>query len=140
MPMTADMAQILAAFSAGQIQDALTLFDLLARRGLTVEDLRRHRAEAAAAAARDVRARERRLAAFRERARRCPACGNPMGLHAVNTGPRDQVGGGYRSQWICRAPGCLETEFNRQSVAEILSGMGLAPPARPKKGCCNGKA
>ena len=31
----------------------------------------------------------------------CPECGELMGLWRVNSGPRDQVGGDFKTQWVC---------------------------------------
>jgi len=32
----------------------------------------------------------------------CLQCGKPMNLYSVNTTPRNQVGGDYKSQWFCQ--------------------------------------
>lgn len=148
--MTRSIASIVDVFGLGRIQDFLTLLALLEENGYTLADLARHRDERIAANVDRARAREAFQAAFREKARRCPACGTAMNLMPVNTGPRDQVGGRWRSQWLCPNSSCMETVFSSKTPAEIVRGLGLAPPERPPAarpptkrqpcGGCNGKA
>ena len=49
---------------------------------------------------------------------KCPECGAGFRLAPVNTGPRDQVGGDYHSQWYCTK--CNNSVFNKETVQEIL--------------------
>jgi len=148
--MNASIDKIANVFGMGRIQDLLTLLTLLVESGHTINDLRLYIEEQAAdrvARRMDEEAFQR---AFTEKAERCPACGAPMNLAPVNTGPRDQVGGNYRSQWVCPDGTCMETVFNLETAAAIVQKMGIGPPPaknpprRPAKrkpcGGCNGKA
>lgn len=139
--------QAVAAFGAGRLQELVALMDRLEALGLGLSDVRWYLAGRRASVQQGQRRAVRLRRAYARRARACAACGRPMALYPVNSGPRDQVGGGYRSQWIC--PGCGEAEYNTDDVGEILRAMGLdaRPPARresaqttPKKRCCNGTA
>jgi hypothetical protein len=148
--MQKSMEDIAGVFGMGRIQDLLTLLTLLEENGHTLEDLHYYREARMAANAARRQMMEDFQKAFAERARRCPACGAVMHLVPVNSGPRDQVGGGYRSQWICPDSHCMETIYNLETPAAIVRRMGLEPPPRPgppkrppkRKPCggCNGKA
>lgn len=147
--MATSLETIAEVFGFGRIQDLLTLLDLLAANGYSLEDLTRYRDERIADRVARQKEQEAFLEAFTRRAKRCPECGAAMNLAPVNAGPRDQVGGGYQSQWICPNGECMETVYNTEAAAEIVQKMGLTPPGRlpapqPRRqkpcGGCNGKA
>ena len=43
---------------------------------------------------------------------KCPKCGAYMYLYSVNDTPRTQVGGKWKSQWICPNPKCGHDELS----------------------------
>jgi|GEM_PF-3246457 len=135
----------LAAFGRGRLHELVALADSLQAQDLSLDDVRAYLARQRENAQAKERRLRQRARLFARRARRCPACGGGMSLFPVNSGPRDQVGGPWRSQWVC--PLCGETLYNTEPPAEILRDMGLAVPApraprttTPKRRCCNGAA
>lgn len=50
---------------------------------------------------------------------RCPECGMPMNLIHVNTSPRNQIGGRWRSMWQCAdLVGCGHDELSEKTYDE----------------------
>ena len=60
---------------------------------------------------------------------KCPKCGAYMYLYAVNDTPRTQVGGDWKSQWICPNPKCGHDELSmidpKEKMAEIRKEMEI---------------
>ena len=49
----------------------------------------------------DIRRQEKTLAKNKKNIKRCPKCRGIMRCHPVNTSPGDQIGGNWKSQWLC---------------------------------------
>jgi len=63
---------------------------------------------------------------YLKKTKKCPKCTTPMYCYPVNTGPRDQVGNNWKSQWICGNTDCLHEEFSLNSVEREMEILGLA--------------
>ena len=56
---------------------------------------------------------------------RCPECGNITNVYSVNSGPRDQVGGNYRSVVSCfNFMDCGWEEYSDKKASSMLSIRG----------------
>lgn len=118
-------SKVLKTFSFGTVQNLLAMLDAIEAAGHTVDDVRAY-----------VRAKREALEA-KERirsvalARRCPKCGQQMGLAPVNTGPRDHTGDDSTFVWIC--PRCQHEEWTDKPLRRIIHEAhgGRAPGARP---------
>jgi len=84
--------------------------------------------------------REDRLKEWKEKALKCPECGKAMALYSANTVPGNQVGEGYKSQWVCTR--CDFSDFSKKSPAEWIKKLkikgyvterGLASPESPPR-------
>jgi len=53
----------------------------------------------------------------------CPHCDAPMALSPVNTNPKNQVEGNFKSQWWCVR--CDESDFNENTVDEEIKMRSL---------------
>ena len=128
-----------AAFGPARLQELVALRRALLSAGIAIELIEDFVAEKNARQQREHEAARHRQALFERHAPRCPDCGQVMVLAAVNTGPRDQVGGPWQSQWFCR---CGAANYSKETAAEILQAMGLAMPAARtnQRRRCNGKA
>jgi len=126
-----DIDRALAVFGRGHLQDLLTLSDHLRSLGLTMEDARRHLDRLRGANRQAERHRRRMMYAYARRAKACPACGAPMSLYPVNSGPRDQVGGDWRAQWLCPNPRCAETLYVTETTTQIMRALGFVPASKP---------
>ena len=120
------LESILAAFKQGNIQDALTMMDLISAHGYSLDDLRDHVENLRASMIAKAKTESSMLRAFIDKAPRCGECGQPMNLFPVNSGPRDQVGGDWKSQWVCM---CGEAVYNTESPAEVLEALGITQTA-----------
>lgn len=49
----------------------------------------------------------------------CPECDEKMALYPVNTSPRNQVGGSYKSQWYCSH--CGHSIYSKRTLLSIRS-------------------
>ncbi len=144
-----NIERALGAINPGRLHELIALYDLLTRAGLDMAALRRYLDERTAAAAERLARENEQVRLYNEQARRCPDCGRVMQLYPVNTGPRDQVGGGFHSQWACPGRDCMETIYNRETVDQLMAAMGFSAARAPRQpaavthkkgGCCNGAA
>lgn len=136
-----------AAFDMARLHELVALWRALRAAGIAIEMIEDFMEEKTARQVREQEATRKWQATFDRKAMRCPACGLYMLLAGVNTGPRDQVGGAWRSQWFCPDLTCAETVFNIATAAEVLNAMGLGMPVghttatgAEKRRRCNGKA
>lgn len=65
-----------------------------------------------------------RIKEYMEKSKKCKRCRSVMYCYPVNTGPRDQVGNNWKSQWICGNPDCLYEEFSLNDVKKELEIFG----------------
>lgn len=114
------MKNLLEAWDLKTLQELRTLYVHLKRHNRTmeefvdfVEERRKQSLEAKAKAS-----------AFSKRLRQyglhCPKCSAPMTPFPVNTGPRDQIGGNYKTQWICPRAECRHEVFREDSLEEFI--------------------
>lgn len=117
--------------SFGQIQNLLSMLDILTSAGHTVEDVRAYVRAKREALAKKERIRSAALL------RRCPECGKPMQFSPVNTGPRNRTGDDSTFVWIC--PACRHEEWTNQPLRRIVHEVhgGRAPGARASD--CTGR-
>lgn len=62
---------------------------------------------------------------YLEKAKKCKKCKWIMYLYPVNTGSRDQVGGNWKSQWICGNTDCAHEEYSLNDVETEMETFGL---------------
>lgn len=131
----------LEAFSHKQFHECFLILKTLDENGISLDDWKREWTE------KDRLIREREEEGRRNRelteqwrqvAQKCPECGSAMRLMNVNTGKRDMVGGGYKTQWVCHGvlrnpPTCDGVQYNLQSRQEIFRDIGWTPPVIPYK-------
>lgn len=109
------MEKILQAWKLGMIQDAVNMHDHLVAHGKTFEDVREHLSRATKYVAADVKAREEWLS----RLPKCPDCEAPLNPYPINTSPGNQVGGSFKSMWMC-SKWCGYEKYNNTTVQEEL--------------------
>ena len=103
------LANLIKAYGFGRLQDLLTLDMELSQAGYSMDDLT------------EFVETKRRLLKKKERIRtitRNCACGTPMDLLPVNTGPRDQTGDDSTFVWMCSK--CGECEYKNKTLAQII--------------------
>lgn len=49
----------------------------------------------------------------------CPKCSTGLQLGSINTGPGDNIGGGYKSQWYC--VNCEYESYSKDTVSEVIT-------------------
>jgi len=112
------MKNLLDPWSTKTLQELRTLYVHLRSHNVTMDEFCDY---VRGMSARDAAARAelaRKRAIMEAAARTCPECSYPMYPHPVNTGPADNVGGGFRAQWFC--VNCGNSFFTRRAVSDIL--------------------
>ena len=113
----------LQVFSLDGLQNLITLFDVLQREGISVEDVKGFIEFR-------IKAREFKEVAFRKRAelmkevwnkntRRCPTCMKPLVARSINTPKGKANREGYTCQWYCQEDSCGFEEYTHESYQEI---------------------
>jgi hypothetical protein len=113
----------LAVFDFGRLQELLTLFSVLEREELTLEDVR----EFIEAVKELQKAREATFNKFnkdRERlwnkgTRRCPTCAKPLMLRPINTPKGKANREGYTCHWFCLDEKCNFEEYTKEDFQEV---------------------
>ena len=120
------MERLLAPYSFGFLQDAVSFFHLLERENVSIETVNEF-----------VASQKKAVADRLEGAKKCPACGGLMGHAPVNTGPRDQTGDDSTFVWICSQ--CGHEEWTNKPLRRIVHEVhgGRAPGARASD--CTGR-
>lgn len=68
---------------------------------------------------------QRKIEEYAKKAKKCPKCKSVMYCYEVNTTSRNQIGGDWKSQWICGNPDCGHEEFSIRSVDQEMRMLGL---------------
>lgn len=149
--MKRNLHAILQPFSLGRLQEAALIMQTLEREGYGLRALERYLGFVSEVAMR----RRHHIAAehqdylidIQRQSPRCPDCGKPMFIIAVNNSPRVMIGGTAKSMWCCadmmNCGGTIETE---RTVGEEIRRLGvphptlaanpLAPPVEPMPRPC----
>jgi hypothetical protein len=107
-----DFEKDMASFSFKQHQDVLTYLARLETMGWTIEDAK-------------LWVEEKRKELFQPTERdkvlsqKCPLCSAPMRLLPINITPATLTGENSKSVWLCPRGTCMNTIYNKESVAEI---------------------
>lgn len=124
----------ISAFSAKQFQELLTLLKVLEYHKINLKEFEKFvkkELEDIRVAAMELDEKVDRLRAdwkseLNSKLPRCPECGSITRPYAVNTGPRDRVGGKWRSQIICvNEQGCGWSEYHEETVSELAEKFGI---------------
>lgn len=119
--MYLEMREILQAWRLKSLRHTVQIMDRLALEERTLDDLRAYlEEEKQVRIKRDLHRQKRRRKAKAKAAGAeiCKVCGKAMMLSEVNSGPGDQVGGEWKSQWYCVF--CDESKFSEKSLTEEL--------------------
>lgn len=125
-----DIDKSLAGFPYGLLQDFITFIDYIAKLGIGQSEVRSYLEE-----------HQRRMLSGelnpgevsngRKAARhlpKCPVCGLPLRVEAVNNSPRRMIGGSARSWWVCPNGECeMEPILSEKGPKEELEALGIMP-------------
>ena len=118
------MEKLLEPFSLSGIQTALNIHEVLEINNKTFKDVRKFLKKKKSENKKTLRKLDRARRWLKKRLKKCPECGGIMTLYPVNQTTEDQVGGGFKSQWlcgkICDNTGCGYEEFSNLSVQKQL--------------------
>lgn len=108
-----EIEKTLAAFSLGQIQDYITLSELLVEAAITIEDLTAY-----------VDAKKQGIVKKTGRAGEnmpdCPVCGGKLGLLPVKA-PQGRANiNGWQSLWLCLSDGCNYEKYTSDDVKTAM--------------------
>ena len=118
-----EIGKKLQVFSFDGLQNLITLFDVLQREEISVEDVKEF-------VAFSVKAREAKEANFRRRneemermwkknSRPCPLCGMPLALRPINIPKGKADVKGYTCHWFCPSEECTFEEYTKEDFQEI---------------------
>ena len=118
------MEKLLQAFKMADIQTALNIYELLEINNKSFKDVRKYLKKKRRERKKFQQKLDRARRWLKKKWKKCPECNGFMTLYPVNQTTEDQVGGGYKSQWlcgkICNNTGCGYEEFSRESVQRQL--------------------
>ena len=110
------------AWKFGMLQDVETFLGSLERYGIGLQDVRSYINKRKLELVEQQHAFNEglkvRMGQWDKNVPRCPDCGYKMNLFQVNTGRRNNVGGNYKTQWLCGNQDCLHTDFSEKSITE----------------------
>ena len=106
--MTKTIQQLTAAHSGKVLQEMKNLYLHLKDEGRTMDEFLEYMNNV------DFHRRQQEENARKTLVKmdKCPECGAYMYLYPVNNTSRTQVGGDWKSQWICPNPNCNHEEFS----------------------------
>jgi len=114
--MKKSIEQVLGAFNTGVLGSLLVLVETLKQNEWDIESAAKYL---------ESELKVRSLVGTKE----CPECSNRMYLYTVNTNNRNQVGGDYKTQWLCT---CGYEKYSKSSYREeLINSIRLL---RPKEG------
>ena len=122
--MKEELMKKLRVFSLGQLQDLVTLSDILEREGASLEDVKDF-LEETQKTFRQGKEKIRRN--FEERkkwwervGRKCPKCGETLDLVPIKTPKGKRNREGYKSLWSCSREDCLFEEYSKVEFKRII--------------------
>lgn len=118
--------QDIQAYSWGFVQDVFTFLKMINEKGYSLDFAMKCILIRKENYMERVKAIRRIEELWRDRGLKCPECGKQMFLEPVNSGPADQVPGGWRSIWRCvDIVDCGHEELSKKSVGEWLRRLHL---------------
>jgi len=110
----------LAAFSFGQIQDFMTLHNVMHKNNISMADLEGYINGEKARLSKELEA----FSPPMEKMPKCPKCGNKLAIRPINLpkGPRNRQG--WKSLWHCPAGDCVYERYCHMTVAEEIKKLG----------------
>jgi len=113
----------LAVFDFGRLQELLTLFDVLEREGLELEDVKDFIASSIAAQVafqeRLEKVGKKRTEMWNKNTRKCPTCDAPLVARSITTKKGKQNVKGYTCHWFCQEENCNFEEYTYEDFKEI---------------------
>ena len=95
----------LSAFSFQSLQELFFILNVLNDKNIDVDEFKEFFVEKQKQNEQNIKQQNEDYVKFhlkwKRKAEKCPDCNESMGLYRVNTGPRDNVGDNYKSQWFC---------------------------------------
>lgn len=123
--MKDELLKKLRVFGLGQLQDLVTLSDILQREGASLGDVKEFLKEKSRVtresqeAMRKVFDERRKL--WNSNTRSCPECKKPLGLRVINTPKGKSNREGYTCHWFCQEEDCLFEQYTHEDFKETYS-------------------
>uniref|UniRef100_A0A6H1ZCX2 Uncharacterized protein n=1 Tax=viral metagenome TaxID=1070528 RepID=A0A6H1ZCX2_9ZZZZ len=122
--MREELLKKLRVFGLGQLQDLVTLSDILEREGASLGDVKEFLEENLRAVRKN---QEEMKKAFEERrkwwkrvGRKCPECGETLDLVPIRAPKGKKNKEGYKSLWSCPGENCLYEKYSKREFKEII--------------------
>ena len=111
----------MSVFGFKHHQDFLTYFDLLEKKGWSVEDVKKYVEAKKEKLDKDRRQAIRNQEAYNKKMLKCPKCSTVMFIRPVNIDAKTQTGDPKdKSVWMCPNEECLHTIYNEKTAQEII--------------------
>lgn len=99
-------------FTHGQHQDIVQMLNHIESRGKTVGEYKAWVKQKV----QEDKSRKQAEEEYIKKLPECPKCQSNMWPYPVNTGQRDQIGGNYKTQFICGNPDCMHEEYSEEEI------------------------